>query len=278
MRYGLSVMNFGDLGEARRMAELARVAEDSGWEAVLVWDHLAFCWGPPSGDPWTLVTATALATSRILVGTDVSVIARERPMPFANRLATVDRLSGGRLVLGVGVGGAEAEYKAAGEPVDLRERALLTDETLMVVQALLEGETVDYQGPAWSVEDVTLAPLPLQAHVPVWVGGSSRGARRRAARHDGWIPVTADDDGRTVLTPDDLRVALAEITSLRAEAGRAQDPFTVGVHGETPASGGAAVVEPWQDAGATWWLETIHGGLGTTDQVFARVAAGPPLR
>ena len=90
LRYGLSLMNFDDFAEARRVADLARVAEDAGWEALLVWDHLAFVWGTPSGDPWTLVTAAALATERLLVGTDVSVIARERPMPFA-RHADDDR-------------------------------------------------------------------------------------------------------------------------------------------------------------------------------------------
>ncbi len=85
LRFGLSLMNFDDFAEARRVADLARVAEDAGWEALLVWDHLGFVWGTPSGDPWTLVTAAALATERLLVGTDVAVIARERPLPFANR-------------------------------------------------------------------------------------------------------------------------------------------------------------------------------------------------
>ena len=204
LRYGLSLMNFDDFAEARRVTDLARVAEDAGWEALLVWDHLGFVWGTPSGDPWTLVTAAALATERLLVGTDVSVIARERPMPFARQLTTIDRLSGGRLVLGVGIGGAPDEYRKAGEPVDPRERAALTDEMLDVVRALLAGETVTHRGPALVVDDVTLAPLPVQARIPVWVGGGSRGARRRAARHDGWIPVTVDDEGRPCLTPDDV--------------------------------------------------------------------------
>jgi probable F420-dependent oxidoreductase len=280
MRYGLSVENFGDLGEARRMAELARAAEVAGWDAILVWDHLAFVWGGPSGDPWTLVTACALATDRILVGTDVAVVPRERPLPFANRLATIDRLSGGRLVLGVGIGGADDEYRAAGEPVDRRQRAAMTDEILDVVMRLLAGESVTHEGPTVTVRGVTLAPLPVQQpRIPVWVGGGSPGARRRAARWDGWIPVPLDEEGRLVMTPDDLRVAVAGIVAAREEAGTTQGaPFVIGVHGETPASGpeGATIVRPWADAGANWWLELLHGYRGSTDELVARVEAGPP--
>jgi alkanesulfonate monooxygenase SsuD/methylene tetrahydromethanopterin reductase-like flavin-dependent oxidoreductase (luciferase family) len=220
-----------------------------------------------------------MATERLLVGTDVAVIARERPLPFALRLATIDRLSGGRLVLGVGIGGAPDEYRRAGEPVDLRERAALTDEMLAVLRPLLSGETVTHRGPAYTVDGVTLAPLPVQPWIPVWVGGGSKGAMRRAARHDGWIPVTVDDEGRPCLTPDGLREALTLIETERQAAGvEPGTPFAVGIHGETPGLGpeGAAIVAPWQEAGATWWLEMVHGWRGTTEELFARVAAGPP--
>lgn len=279
LRFGLSLANFGDFADARRVADLARLAEDSGWEALLVWDHLAFTWGPPSGDPWTLATAAALATDRLLVGTDVAVIARERPLPFANRIATIDRLSGGRVVLGVGIGGAADEYRKAGEPVELRQRAALTDEMLSVVRPLLAGETVTHQGPGTIVDDVTLAPLPVGAPVPVWIGGESRGARRRAARHDGWIPYPYDEAGNLTMGPDTMAGHLREIRAERSAAGLPADaPFAVAMHGETPGPGeeGSAVVRLWAQAGATWWLESLHGFRGTTDELVARVVAGPP--
>lgn len=284
LRFGLSLANFGDFADARLVADLARAAEDAGWDALLVWDHLAFTWGPPSGDPWTLVTAAALATSRLLVGTDVSVVARERPLAFANRLATIDRLSGGRVVLGAGVGGAADEYRKAGEPVAMRERAALTDEVLGLVRSLLAGEAVTHRGPSVTVDEVTLAPLPVQAPLPVWIGGDSPGAMRRAARYDGWIPYAVDQQGQPEMTPDDLRTRVASIRDMRAEAGLGEAPFVVGWHGETPAPGevgaagldAAAMVRPWADAGATWWLESLHGFRGTTAWIMDRVAAGPP--
>jgi alkanesulfonate monooxygenase SsuD/methylene tetrahydromethanopterin reductase-like flavin-dependent oxidoreductase (luciferase family) len=276
MRYGLSVMNMGDLADARRVADLARAAEAAGWDAFLLWDHLAFAWGVPSGDAWTLVTAAALATERILVGTDVAVIARERPLPFASRVATIDRLSGGRVVLGVGVGGAVDEYRRAGEPVDLKERAAVTDETLGVVRRLLAGETVTHRGPALTVDEVTLAPLPVASPVPVWVGGQSAGAVRRSARHDGWIPYAIDQQGNPELTPDELRERVASIRAVREEAGLGDAEFVVGWHGETPSPDAGELVRPWLDAGATWWLEGIHGFRGSTAELEARIAAGPP--
>jgi alkanesulfonate monooxygenase SsuD/methylene tetrahydromethanopterin reductase-like flavin-dependent oxidoreductase (luciferase family) len=277
MRFGLSVMNLGELADARAFAGLARTAEAAGWDAVLTWDHLGFTWGVPAGDPWTLVTAAALATERVAVGTDIAVIARERPLPFASRVATIDRLSGGRVVLGVGLGGAEEEYRAAGEPVDRRERAALADELLDVVGRLLDGEEVTHEGPAVTVRGVTLTPAPGR-HVPVWVGGSSAGARRRAARHDGWIPYPFDERGRAVMTAEDLRAGIEEIAGRRTQAGVAAAPFAVGVHGETPADpdDAAALVRPWAEAGATWWLESLHGYRGGLADLLARVEAGPP--
>ncbi|HEX5828778.1 MAG TPA: LLM class flavin-dependent oxidoreductase [Candidatus Limnocylindrales bacterium] len=277
MRYGLSVMNFGELADARVFAELARRAEAAGWDALLAWDHHAFLWGPPSGDPWTLLTAAALSTDRLVLGTDVAVLTRERPLPFANRLATIDRLAGGRIVLGVGLGGAEAEQRAAGEPVDLRERAALTDELLGVIRALLDGDRVDHEGPAAVVRGATLAPLPA-GRVPVWIGGQGGPARRRASRWDGWIPYAVGEGGEPGMTPDELAGHVAEIREARSAAGLGDAPFDVGWHGVSPASDAAKaarIAAPWAAAGATWWLESPVMGMSAAD-LFARVDAGPP--
>jgi alkanesulfonate monooxygenase SsuD/methylene tetrahydromethanopterin reductase-like flavin-dependent oxidoreductase (luciferase family) len=156
----------------------------------------------------------------------------------------------------------------------------MTDEILDVVMRLLAGEAVTHAGPAVTVRGVTLAPLPVQQpRIPVWVGGGSPGARRRAARWDGWIPVPFDDDGRLVMTPADLRAGVEGIAAARAGGGIAPDqPYVVGIHGETPTPGrdGATIVRPWADAGANWWLELLHGYRGSTEDLVARVEAGPP--
>ncbi|WP_345400506.1 LLM class flavin-dependent oxidoreductase [Nonomuraea salmonea] len=100
MRYGIDVAILGELAEPARLVALAREAEAAGWDAVLVWDHLAFAWGTPSADPWVALAAAAQATSRIRLGTAVTAVARHRPEVLAHTVATLDRLSGGRVILG----------------------------------------------------------------------------------------------------------------------------------------------------------------------------------
>jgi alkanesulfonate monooxygenase SsuD/methylene tetrahydromethanopterin reductase-like flavin-dependent oxidoreductase (luciferase family) len=148
-----------------------------------------------------------------------------------------------------------------------------------VVRRLLAGEAVTHRGAACTVEGVTLAPLPVQAPVPVWVGGNSAGARRRAARHDGWVPFPYDEQGSLTLPPAVFGEQLKAIMAERATAGVPLDaPFDAATHGETPADPveAAARVAPWADAGATWWLESLHGYRGSTADLVARVKAGPP--
>src|SRR5262245_17495913 len=92
LRYGVDICTLGQFAEPARVVELARAAEAAGWEAVFVWDHLAFAWGVPSGDPWVLLAAVAQATTRVRLGTAVTPLPRRRPAVVANAVATLDRL------------------------------------------------------------------------------------------------------------------------------------------------------------------------------------------
>jgi probable F420-dependent oxidoreductase len=265
MRYGLSVCTLGGYADPRRVVELAQAAESAGWEALFVWDHLGFAMGMPSGDPWVTLGAVAQATSRLRVGTAVTPLARRRPHVVANEVATLDQLSGGRVTLGVGLGQVPVEFTAFGEPGDARERAGMLDEALEVLAALWSGEPVDHRGRHYTVEGVTLAPLPIQRpRVPVWVGGDSPPAMRRAARWDGWIVGGDDPSGRMVVTPAELAV---KIKRLGPEA---LDVALTGL-----SAPGDGVPRAYADAGVTWWLESIHGLRGSFDEMTARVAAGP---
>lgn len=124
MRYGIEITNLGDYTDPRVAVRLARVAEDAGWEGLFAWDHLAFAWGVPSGDPWVILSAVAASTTHLKLGIAVTPLARRHRQVVANALATLDLLSGGRVVFGVnraGRPGASADirggwcYVVAGE-------------------------------------------------------------------------------------------------------------------------------------------------------------------
>src|SRR5919106_687642 len=109
MRYGIYLANIGTYSDPRKAVRFAQAAEANGWEAIFVWDHLAFTWGPPAADPWVTLSAIAQATERIKLGTAVTPVARRRPQVLANQVATLDVLSGGRVIFGDGLGGNSAE-------------------------------------------------------------------------------------------------------------------------------------------------------------------------
>lgn len=276
MRYGIVVANLGDYADPRQAIRLARAAEDAGWEGFFVWDHLGFVWGAPSGDPWVTLSAVAASTRRLLLGTDVSPLARRRPQVVANTLASLDLLSGGRAVFGAGLGGVPREFAAFGDPGEAKVRAAMLDEGLMVLDRLLSGEKVTHHGENYTVEGVTLAPLPVQRpRVPVWIGGEAPPALRRAARWDGWLASATNLDGTIGMSRSPEQIGAMTEYILRHRTAPA--PFTVAVDGYTEPDD-PALPRAYAAAGATWWLESIHGRRGSPDEMLARVAAGPPER
>jgi alkanesulfonate monooxygenase SsuD/methylene tetrahydromethanopterin reductase-like flavin-dependent oxidoreductase (luciferase family) len=281
MRYAVNVPNFEDYSDVRTVAGLAADAEAAGWDGFFVWDHLAFvkAWKLRIADPWMLLTGVALATERLRLGPMVTPLARRRPWKLARETVTLDRLSGGRLVLGVGLGEpAEDEYGTFGEPTDPVVRAAKLDEGLEVLTGLWSGETVSFQGRHYQVDQVAFQPTPVQRpRIPIWVAGGwpRRGPLRRAARFDGVFPLKIDHQGELVtLDPDDLRGVLSVIDTHREHAG----PFAVMVGGTTPDDPAAAraVIEPLAEAGMTWWSETVDPRQGDAGHWRRRVRNGPP--
>jgi probable F420-dependent oxidoreductase len=262
VRYGICLANIGTYADPNVGVRLAEAAEASGWNGVFIWDHLAFVWGPPSADPWITLAAIAAATSRVHVGTAVTPVARRRPQVLANQVATLDVLSGGRVIFGAGLGGSESEFGKFGEPTDPKERAAMLDEGLDLLQRLWTGEEVTHRGEHYTVDGVTLAPTPVQKRLPVWIGGNRPASLRRAGRWDGWLADSADPTGMT-LTPDDIARSIEQI-------GRGDD-FEVAVLGQSDRGDPAAYAE----AGATWWLENVHDMRGSLDEVLKLVSAGP---
>jgi probable F420-dependent oxidoreductase len=265
MRYGICLANIGSYADPRVALETAVAVEEAGWDGLFVWDHLAFAWGAPAADPWVTLASVAARTSRIRIGTAVTPVARRRPHVLAHQAATLDVLSGGRVIFGAGLGGSKSEFGKFGEPTDPHARAELLDEGLDILRALWSGDHVEHHGPHFTVDGVTLAPRPAQARIPIWIGGNRPPSLRRAARWDGWVADSADPTGMT-LDPDDVARMIETI-------GRG-DGFDVAVLGESTRGDPAA----YERAGATWWLENIHDRRGTVADLRRLIQAGPGLR
>jgi alkanesulfonate monooxygenase SsuD/methylene tetrahydromethanopterin reductase-like flavin-dependent oxidoreductase (luciferase family) len=274
MRYGF-VMPFGD---AREVAAAARAAEESGWDGIFVWEPV---WGV---DAWVCLTAAAMVTERIRLGTMLTPIARMRPWKLASETAALDNLSGGRVILAVGLGAPDTGYAAFGEVTDRRQRAELTDEGLAILTGLWAGQPFSFQGKHYTVTPTDFSPPPppvQRPRIPIWVVGAWPRERSmlRAAQYDGLLPAAFDEGGRArQATPAELREMAAYLAPRRAVGA----PFEIIVEGATPGDdrgAAAAQLAPWEAAGATWWLETMWGlsrEAGGLDSVRRRVAQGPP--
>jgi probable F420-dependent oxidoreductase len=279
MRCGVYVPNVGSYGDPRTIVSIARDAEQAGWDGVFLWDVIAGeeRWNNPwICDPWVALSAIACVTERIRIGTIVTPLARRRPWKVARETASVDRLSGGRLTLGVGLGEPASEFASFGEDVDARTRGRKLDEALDVLTGLWSGKPFAYHGDFYSVDGVTFKPPPRQnRRIPIWIGGQwpNRTPIRRAARYDGICP--AKSHGRERLTTAELRALVAMVSEYRISS----EPFDVVVSGHAEKDGtarGCPSVGEYADAGATWWLTEIDDWWGSVEEMRERVQAGPP--
>ncbi|MCP3803062.1 LLM class flavin-dependent oxidoreductase [Allokutzneria sp. A3M-2-11 16] len=286
MRFSVNIPNFGDFADARTVARVAAAAEQAGWDGLFIWDHVVHDKqqrrGKPFGDPWMLLTAAALATSRLRLGTLVTPVARRRPEQLARQVATLDSLSGGRVIFGAGLGGpVEDEFGSFGEPTDPVVLAERLDEGLDLLNRYWSGETVDHEGKHYRVRDVTLLPATVQRpRPPVWVGGfwPHRRPMRRAARWDGVVPLFTNARHGQVPAVDDVRDLVSYVHEHREDG-----PFEVVLGGATPGDPGAAhdLIAPLAEAGATWWDERqLQTGddLDRLAPVLRRVEQGPPAQ
>jgi alkanesulfonate monooxygenase SsuD/methylene tetrahydromethanopterin reductase-like flavin-dependent oxidoreductase (luciferase family) len=281
VRFAIHVHNFGVYADPRLIGELAGEADRAGWDGVFVADHLLQRWQDapqPIADPWVALAAVALATERVRIGPMVTPLPRRRPWQLAGETATLDQLSGGRLILGVGSGIGE-EFPPFGEEADLRRRAAMLDEGLDVLTGLWRGEPFSYRGEHYRLDDVTFLPRPVQQpRVPLWVAGHwpHRPPFRRAARWDGVFidGPNVDWTAGEIIRPDDLRAAVEYTLAHRSSS----EPFDVVIGGHTPSDPRQAAdrIRPYADLGVTWWVEAVMEGFGTVEQTRQRLRQGPP--
>ena len=266
MRFAVDVAPLGPYADPRRIVELAVAAEEAGWDGFSTWDVLGIEMGTPAADPFVVLAAVAAATSRLKLIASVIVLPRRRPQLVAQAAATLDALSGGRFVLGVGAGGDPEDFGTFGEAADAATRVARLDADAASLDAWLRSDGSPRLGPG-----------PVQVpRLPIWLGGVRPGALRRAARYDGWIGIATGEDNRTMLlAPDGLAASVETIDRERAAIGRSEAPFDVALFASSD-PGDAAMVAEFGRAGATWWLESLTPGRGTHAALLARIVAGPP--
>jgi len=276
LRTAIGVPNVGEYGDPRVVAELARTAEEAGWDGLFLWDHILY-WQPswPLVDPWIALSAAAMSTHRIRLGVLMTAVARRRPWILARQTTSLDLLTRGRLIMGAALGSMSKEYTAFGEDADLRVRAKLLDEGLEVLAGLWLGEPLRFAGQHLQVNDAVMRPVPMQRpRIPIWVGGGwpHRAPFRRAARWDGMMPTHTDYGKGETMPPSEL----AKITEFVAEERGSLEHFEIAVEGQTAPSHAAEVVRAYADVGLTWWVEAIGWWRGPLSTMRARIEAGPP--
>ncbi|GAA3598368.1 LLM class flavin-dependent oxidoreductase [Nonomuraea rosea] len=256
VRYAVGLPNVGEFGDPSLLIELAVAAEEHGWDGVFVWDHLLYHdpdW--PVVSPTVVLSGIAARTDRIRVGVLMAALPRRRTQMVAKETATLDRLSGGRLVFGAGLGSMDAEYADFGEDPDLKVRA-----------AKLDG----------ALEDLTrlwkqLPPAPVQQpRIPIWCPGRwpTRAGFRRAARWDGAMP-TFHRYGQERPVPV---AEFAQVVEFLAAERGSLDGYDIALEGRA-ADG---LVDAYAAAGMTWWVEAMGWWRGGTAEALATITAGPP--
>ncbi|MBA2947906.1 LLM class F420-dependent oxidoreductase [Streptomyces himalayensis] len=223
----------GDVLDAGPLREVAVAAERAGFDGLSLSEHPVpgARWLASGGhqtlDPFVALAYAAAATERLRLLTYLAVSPYRNPFLLAKAAATLDKLSGGRLFLGLGTGYQKSEFHALG--VDMEERNALFDEALDVLPLHWSGEPFSYQGRHFSARDVIARPRPVQDPIPIWVGGNSKLSRRRVAeRAQGWMPMSGGAQlSATARTPSlgsvqELAVAIAELREAAAAAGRSE--------------------------------------------------------
>ena len=286
MKFGISLPPFGDFANPKALAELAQQAEVVGWDGFFIWDHMMF--DPtfhPITDPWVGLTAVALHTTRIRLGTMITPLARRRPWKVARETVALDLVSNGRFILGVGLGDpAQWDYGFFGEQTDAKIRAGRLDEALDILTGLWSGESFSYQGEHYRLQPVTFLPRPLQQpRIPIWVGGwwPNKRPMLRAARWDGAIPINWEG-----IPADEWRKIIDFIRTHRGTDAHFDFVHSGATPGDNPQQA-RRIVEPYAEIGVEWWIESTDPwrfgwkwedkwSSEATLRIQERIMQGPP--
>jgi hypothetical protein len=253
LRFAVGLPTVGEFGDVRTLVELAVAAEEHGWDAVYLWDHLLYHdrdW--PVANSVVALSAIAARTERIRLGILMTALPRRRVQTVARETASIDQLSGGRLVFGAGLGSMDAEYADFGEQTDFRVRAAKLDASLDQLTELWQR----------------FRPAPVQRpRIPIWCPGRwpIRAGLRRAARWDGAMPTFADYGRDRPVPPDEV----ARVVDFLASERGGLDGFDIAIEGDR------RLADPSSYRGLTWWIEAMGWWRGGVADARTTISNGP---
>jgi probable F420-dependent oxidoreductase len=263
MKFGVTIPNNWGIEDPQQVLAFGPLAEELGYDSVWVMDHLfnngyirERLDGKPYYNPLATLSYLAATTKNVLLGTSVLVLPYHNPIELAKYTATLDQMSGGRVTLGVGVGAMIEEFNALG--ISMKRRGSLTNECIAIIKELWTNEDPSYHSQRWNFSDLKFSPKPLQKpHIPIWVGGASPGAMRRAGTMgDGWHP--------SGVSAEDYSISRRNIQELALAAGRDPESLTWSARVEVEAHGA-----PSSDRAAS--RARISGS--NVDQMIAGISA-----
>ena len=300
MRFGVTLPNAGYGGDPATLIQFAVDAEKAGWDGAFFWDT-PYAAAPDApamafADAWTLLAGAALRTERIRLGTMLTPLAWRRPWLIARQAATIDRLSGGRFTLSVGLGAPDADGPwFGGDAFDRRARAAILDEALAVIEGLWSGAPFAFEGRHFRLREVTFLPTPLQRpRIPIWMVGAwprdpamwpRRRSMRRALRCDGLLPNVFGPDGEIVLdaSPAEARADLRAMADWIGRERTGVGAYDIVTEGSLDALGGDEARDEavrWEQAGATWRLDDAWREMDRAphdpEPLRRRILRGPP--
>jgi hypothetical protein len=261
----------------RITANLAKIAEDTGWDGIFLGDAI---W---THDPMISLAAAAMVTTRIRLGIMVIPVPLRRPWKLASESLALDHLSDGRLILGLGAGAVWMGWHAfPDEPTDTKVRAYMLDETIDILTLMYQHKQFDYDGQYYHLKLTQLdlmhyPPKPVQQpRIPLWVPGiwPRMQSLKRILKCDGLLPQKMNTNGEfEAVTPNDLRLMKTYIDANRTLA-TPFDYVTEGKSGDLDPSQQNELLQEWAEAGTTWWVESLWEA--TEEQAAARLMQGPP--
>jgi alkanesulfonate monooxygenase SsuD/methylene tetrahydromethanopterin reductase-like flavin-dependent oxidoreductase (luciferase family) len=269
----------GSYGSTDQILEMAVAAEASGWDGFFTWDGISVG-TMDTYDPWSMLGAIAVRTSRITIGAMVFPLSRRRPWKVARETITVDHLSHGRLVIPVGLGTLDdgGFSRVSNEVTDRKARAERLDETLAILDLAWSGEPFSYAGTHYTVDNLVFRPTPVQKpRIPIWVVATYPSDRSmgRAVRWDGILP-SYRANPFDELKPEQV----AEIVEWVGKHRSSDAPFEIVLEGVLPIGDQEAAankVRPLAEAGATWWIESRWDlERDTPEALLDRIRQGPP--